>query len=70
MKRFTAGVYQIQSVYLKQASKKYENISYTKLIYQIIAAQNWESSMTDIETYILFWVVRVKESFLGWKNRI
>lgn len=40
MKRFTAGVYQIQSVYLKHASKKYENISYTKLIYQIIAAQN------------------------------
>ena len=40
MKRFTAAVYQIQSVYLKHASKKYENISCRKLSYQIHTAQN------------------------------
>lgn len=40
MKRFTDAVYQIQSAYLKHASKKYENISCTKLCYQINASQN------------------------------
>jgi len=40
MKRFTVAIYQTQSVHLKHASKKYENISCTKLSYQINAAQN------------------------------
>lgn len=35
---FTADADHIQSVYLRHASKKYKNISCTKLIYQIIAA--------------------------------
>lgn len=57
MKRFTADVYQIQNVYLKHASKSYKNIICTKLIYQIIAAQNWESSYDrhrDIHSFLVF----------------